>query len=71
MGGRGSGSGGAGSGASLKRTIKNYLEEYAKERTEYGRADNYRVTMTDWANYGKDRTYLKVIETNNNSKHYV
>lgn len=29
---------------------------------------NYEIQMSLWENYGKSRTYLKVIETSNNSK---
>lgn len=32
---------------------------------------NYRMSVKDWSNYGKNRTYLKVIETRDNSKHYI
>lgn len=30
---------------------------------------NYRIVVRDWANYGKARTYIKVEETSDNSKH--
>lgn len=32
---------------------------------------NYRIVAKDWVKYGKDRTYLKIIETRNHSKHYI
>lgn len=32
---------------------------------------NYKVVAKDWVKYGKNRTYLKIIETRNNSKHYI
>lgn len=54
----------------LKETLKKYLEEYVADRNEHGRHD-YKAVMVDWENYGKSQTYLKVIETNKNSKHYV
>lgn len=31
---------------------------------------NYEVIVRDWTNYGKSRTYIKVLETSNISKHY-
>jgi hypothetical protein len=31
---------------------------------------NYEIIARDWANYGKARTYIKVKETSNSSKHY-
>lgn len=30
---------------------------------------NYEIVVRDWANYGKSRTYIKVEETSDNSKH--
>ena len=29
-----------------------------------------RVSVCDWENYGKSRTYLKIVETSTWSKHY-
>ena len=54
----------------LKEILKKYLDEYVADRNEHGRHD-YRAEMVDWEKYGKSRTYLKVIETNKNSRHYV
>lgn len=31
---------------------------------------NYRVSVKDWSNYGKNRTYLKIVETRDYTKHY-
>lgn len=31
---------------------------------------DYRIVTNDWVKYGKDRTYLTVIETAKNSKHH-
>lgn len=31
---------------------------------------NYEIVVRDWTNYGKSRTYIKVKETSNSSKHY-
>lgn len=32
---------------------------------------NYRIMANDWVKYGKNRTYLKIIETRNHSKHHI
>lgn len=32
---------------------------------------DYEVRMNVWENYGKSRTYLKIVEIGKNSKHYV
>ena len=32
---------------------------------------HYEVIVNDWAKYGKDRTYFKIRETRENSKHFV
>lgn len=29
----------------------------------------YEIYATDWAKYGKSRTYFKIVETKDNSKH--
>lgn len=31
---------------------------------------NVTVSVRDWENYGKSRTYFKLIETSNTTKHY-
>ena len=31
----------------------------------------YEIQANDWEKYGKNRTYLAIIETSNNSKHFV
>lgn len=32
---------------------------------------DYEIIVSEWNNYGKSRTYFKIIETRNNSKHHV
>lgn len=32
---------------------------------------NYEIKINDWEKYGKSRTYFKVVETRDHSKHYV
>lgn len=46
--------------------IKKIMER-AHETLGY----NYRLYVKEWANYGKDRTYYKVYETSNSTKHNV
>lgn len=31
---------------------------------------NYEVKTNDWVNYGKDRTYITVVETADRTKHF-
>ena len=50
------------------------VNEIAEESTERYKRDGkidyyYRVYATDWKNYGKDRTYIKVYEKRTCSKH--
>lgn len=37
----------------------------------YDNGYHYEVKISEWVNYGKDRTYFSIIETRDNSKHYV
>ena len=39
------------------------------EQSQNGRF-NVTVSVRDWENYGKSRTYFKIIETSNATKHY-
>ena len=39
------------------------------EQSQNGRF-NVTVSVRDWENYGKSRTYFKLIETSNTTKHY-
>lgn len=32
---------------------------------------HYELIMNDWVKYGKDRTYFKIVETRDNSRHYA
>lgn len=32
---------------------------------------HYEVKINEWVKYGKDRTYFSIVETRDNSKHYV
>lgn len=47
------------------------LEEIVAEKNSHNNGYHYEVKISDWANYGKSRTYFSYIETRGNSKHYV
>lgn len=61
--------------AIAKGTVKTLKEEMVEKMENLislaSPVMNYRISTKDWSNYGKNRTYLKVIETRDNSKHYV
>lgn len=52
---------------SLKEEIISKVEYIVSKASDIF---NYRIVVRDWANYGKARTYIKVEETSNSSKHY-
>ncbi|MEY8396203.1 hypothetical protein AALB64_15535 [Lachnospiraceae bacterium 45-P1] len=35
------------------------------------KAYDYKISVSDWENYGKSRTYFKIYETRKNSRHNV
>lgn len=52
----------------MKNEIRERLEILAEiERNE---TDRWEVVESDWAKYGKDRTYFKIVRTRTFSKHY-
>ena len=61
--------------AEAKQPAEKSLKEEIISKVEYivSKASdiyNYEIVARDWANYGKSRTYIKVWETSNSSKHY-
>lgn len=51
-------------------------KDYAVERLQTivnhsGDMYDYEIKVRNWENYGKSRTYLSIVETSKNSKHYV
>lgn len=61
--------------AEAKQPAEKSLKEEIISKVEYivSKASdiyNYEIVVRDWANYGKSRTYIKVLETSNSSKHY-
>lgn len=53
-----------------KLDIRSRLEALIDERGDIG-GNHYRIQERDWENYGKSRTYYKIIETRENSKRNV
>ena len=54
----------------LKEEAIKRLETIIENTANDGTYD-YRIVANDWENYGKSRTYLKIVETRRNSKHHV
>lgn len=52
---------------SLKEEIISKIEYIVSKASDIY---NYEIVVRDWTNYGKSRTYIKVEETSNSSKHY-
>jgi|GEM_PF-2047474 len=52
-----------------KNECKKALNTIADNGNKNDNGYRYEVQMNDWQNYGKDRTYFKIIETRSNSKH--
>ena len=56
----------------MKKTdIIARLNAIADLANSYDNGYHYEVKISEWVNYGKDRTYFSIIETRDNSKHYV
>lgn len=47
------------------------LNAIADLANSYDNGYHYEVKISEWVKYGKDRTYFSIIETRDNSKHYV
>ena len=54
-----------------QQEIITRLNAIADEANSHDNGYHYEVVARDWANYGKDRTYFTIVETRDNSKHYV
>ena len=56
----------------MKKTeIIARLNAIADLANSYDNGYHYEVKISEWVKYGKDRTYFSIIETRDNSKHYV
>ncbi len=53
---------------STEEKVLNEIEKIVAEATK---VYNYEISSRLWENYGKSRTYFKVVETRSTSKHYV
>lgn len=47
------------------------LNAIADLANSYDNGYHYEVKISEWVKYGKDRTYFSIVETRDNSKHYV
>lgn len=47
------------------------IEEVKNIIAEASDVYNYEIKVNLWEKYGKSRTYIKVIETRENSRHYT
>lgn len=54
-----------------KNEVITAIEAIVTEANSHNNGFHYEMTTNDWANYGKDRTYFAIVETRENSKHYV
>lgn len=56
---------------SLKAQLETKLEALAMEAGSHDNGYHYEISIRDWENYGKSRTYFSIVETRDNSKHYA
>lgn len=54
---------------SLKQQLIRKLEAIAEEAGSHENGYHYEVSVRDWENYGKSRTYFAIYETRDGSKH--
>lgn len=54
-----------------KKEIIGRINAIADLANSYNNGYHDEVKISEWVNYGKDRTYFSIIETRDNSKHYV
>lgn len=47
------------------------LEALVAENNSHDNGYHYKAIVSDWENYGKNRTYLSYVETRDHSKHNV
>ena len=52
----------------LEEKVMDELKALVEDATD---VFNYNVSSKLWEKYGKSRTYFKIVETRNNSKHYT
>lgn len=54
---------------SLKQQLIRKLEAIAEEAGSHDNGYHYEVSVRDWENYGKSRTYFAIYETRDGSRH--
>ena len=54
-----------------KNDIIKRINAIADLANSYDNGYHYEVKTSEWIKYGKDRTYFSIVETRDNSKHYV
>ncbi len=54
-----------------KNDIIKRINAIADLANSYDNGYHYEVKTSEWVKYGKDRTYFSIVETRDNSKHYV
>lgn len=54
-----------------KNEVINRLNAIANEANSHDNGYHYEVITNEWVKYGKNRTYFSIVETRDNSKHYV
>lgn len=53
-----------------KAELMEKVNAIAAEANSHDNGYHYEVVAKDWENYGKNRTYISIVETRDNSKHY-
>ena len=54
-----------------KNEVITRLNAIAADANSHDNGYHYEVIVNEWVKYGKDRTYFSIVETRDNSKHYV
>ena len=54
-----------------KKDIIERINAIANLANSYDNGYHYEVKVNEWVKYGKNRTYFSIVETRDNSKHYV
>lgn len=54
-----------------KKEVIDRIIAIADLANSYDNGYHYEVKINEWVKYGKDRTYFSIVETRDNSKHYV
>lgn len=53
----------------LKEQLIRMLEAIAEKANSHDNGYHYEVSVSEWENYGKSRTYFAIYETRDHSKH--